>query len=68
MSVLTKERLAFAALTLVLIGIITYGALWFNSNYVLMPVPREKVQNVEVCIDNDVACSMIYDSKEDIEK
>ena len=68
MKILSKERFVFAGIIIALVGIIAYGAIWFNVNYVVMPVPREMVKNVEVCIDNDVACSLIYESKEEIDK
>ena len=63
---LTKERIVFAGIIALLVGIVVYGFMWFNSNYALMPVPREKIENVENCIDNNVACSLIYSSTEDI--
>ena len=63
---LTKERFIFAAVIILLLGVIVFGALWFNSNYVLIPIEREKVENVETCIDNDVACSLIYKSTDEI--
>ncbi len=66
MNLLTKERTAVAGVFVLLVGIIILGALWFNTNYVLMPVQREKVENVKVCIDNIVSCDLIYESKEDI--
>ena len=66
MSLFTKERSIFAGIILILIGIVAYGAIWFDTNYVLMPVDKEKVKEVEVCIDNHVACSLIYESTEDI--
>ena len=66
MNLLTKERTAVAGVFVLLVGIIILGALWFNTNYVLIPVQREKVENVKVCIDNIVSCDLIYESKEDI--
>ncbi|HDZ14353.1 MAG TPA: hypothetical protein ENH60_05580 [Pricia sp.] len=66
MSWLTKERSIFAVIILVLVGVVAYGAIWFTSNYALVPVPKEEIKNVEVCIDNHVACSLIYESTEDI--
>jgi len=54
------------SIIIVLIGVVAYGTLWFNDKYVLMPIEREKVENVENCINNDVACSLIYNSTEEI--
>ena len=49
-----------------LVGIIVYGAVWFDTNYVLMAIERDNKTNVEVCRANKVSCSLLYDSKEDI--
>ncbi len=54
------------AIIVTLIGLLAYGALWFNRNYVLMPVPREAVEEVENCIDNQVGCGLVFSDVEDI--
>jgi len=49
-----------------LVGILAYGALWFNDNYTLMPIPKEKIESVITCLDNTVACDLIYSSTDEI--
>ena len=66
--VLKDLRFILAAVIILLRGVIAFGAIWFNSNYVLMPIERENVENVKACRANGVACSYIYKSTEDIPK
>ena len=66
MSLFTKERSIFAGIILILIGIVAYGAIWFDTNYVLMPVPKESIHSVGVCISNSTACDLIYESTDEI--
>ena len=66
MKILSKERVIFGAIIILLIGALAFAAGWFTSNYVLIAVPKEAERNVEVCINNHVACSLIYESKEEI--
>ena len=66
MQLITKERFIFAVITILLLGVIAYGAIWFNSKYVLLPVEREKVEIMDNCSNNIVACDLIYSSVDEI--
>ena len=65
-NLINKERMISITIILVMGAIIAFGSVWFNTKYTLMAVEKEKIENVENCIDNNVACSMIYGSTEDI--
>ena len=66
LSFLPKERMILITIILVMGAVIAFGSVWFNAKYTLMAVEKEKIENVENCIDNNVACSLIYSSTEDI--
>jgi len=60
------REIVLLGIIVLLLGIITYGGVWFNKNYVLMPVPRDTKEEVNVCIKNKVSCSLLYETKEEI--
>lgn len=66
MKLINKERVMFTALMLVAIGYGIFVTLKVLEDKTIMLVPKEKVENVENCIDNNVACSLIYESAEEI--
>ncbi len=66
MNLLTRERMIFVTIIIVLVAVLGYAGTWFNSNYVLMPVPKESVDSVNVCIQNSTACELIYGSVDEI--
>ena len=66
MKLINKERVIFTALMLVAIGYGIFVTFKVLEDKTIMLVPTEKVENVENCIDNNVACSLIYSSEEDI--
>ena len=66
MNILKNERFLFIAVILILIGVIATTGYKIYENNEFMLVPRSKVENVKTCIDNYVACSLIYDSEEEI--
>jgi len=66
MNLLTKERVIWLIIVIILLTALANGLIWFNRNFALMAVPRGKEANVKVCLDNKVACSLIYESKDEI--
>ena len=67
-NILSKERFVFAIIIVVLMFVIAYGAIWFNGKYALMPIEREKIENVEACLNNDFSCSLIINSQEKLDE
>ena len=66
MKLINKERVIFTALMLVAIGYGIFVTFKVLEDKTIMLVPTEKVENVETCIDNNVACSLIYQSTDEI--
>ncbi len=66
MKLINKERVMFIALMLVALGYGIFVTFKVLENKTIMLVPTEKIENVENCIDNNVACSLIYESAEEI--
>ena len=66
MNLFRNERFLFIAVILILMGVIGVTGFKIYENNEFMLVPRGKVENVKTCIDNYVACSLIYESTEEI--
>ena len=66
MVLLKNERVLFIAVILILMGVIGVTGFKIYENNEFMLVPRSKLENVKTCIDNYVACSLIYESTEEI--
>jgi len=66
MNLLTKERVIWLIIAIILLTALANGLIWFNKNFALMAVPKGKEDSVRVCLDNKVACSLIYESKDEI--
>lgn len=66
MNLLTKERVTFVVLLLAALGYGVFVSFKILEDNTIMLVEKRKVENVETCINNQVACSLIYDSKEEI--
>ena len=66
MQLLKSERFLFLVIITVLMLVITLIGYKTYQNNELMLVERDKVGIVKTCIDNEVACSLIYESTEDI--
>ena len=66
MNLFRNERVLFIAIILGLVAVL--GVIGFKTNEAnkLMLIPRDRVEDVNTCLDNEVSCSMIYDSVEDI--
>jgi len=66
MNLLKSERTVFIAIILVLLTVIAViGFKVYDTNEVML-IPRDKVENVKTCLNNDVSCSLLYNDKEEI--
>ena len=66
MNFLSKERVIWLIIVIILLTALANGLIWFNRNFALMAVQKGKEANVKVCLENNVACSLIYESKDEI--
>ena len=66
MKLLNKERIVFVALLILVAGYGVFMTFKVLENNTIMLVPMDKVANVETCIENNVACSLLYSSEEEI--
>ena len=66
MSLLRNERFLYWVTIAVLVAVVGVTGFKIYQNNEFMLVPRSKVENVKTCIDNYVACSLIYESTEEI--
>ncbi len=66
MKVITKERVIFIALLLIAAGYGIFVTFTIMKDNVLMLVPKEAVEEVENCIDNQVGCGLVFSDIKDI--
>ena len=66
MNLLKNERVLFIAIILGLVAVLGVIGFKTNESNKLMLIPRDKVEDVSTCLANEVLCSMVYGSVEDI--
>jgi len=66
MALLSRERVVSVCVVVVLLAIIVFMGKWILSKNSIMIVPKGSVDNVRVCIKNEVSCSLLYESKDEV--
>lgn len=66
MNLLKNERVLYWITIAVLVAVVGVTGFKVYQNNELMLIPRNRVEDVSTCLANEVSCSMIYDSVEDI--